>query len=66
MTLILDQEQTQVLRELLESARRELDLEIARTDTHDFREMLLRRVAVVEAMLRQLEAPDVLLANQIS
>ena len=57
MTLTCDRETAQVLREILGSALRELRVESARADVHDFREQLHRRERVVEGMLAQLE-PD--------
>jgi hypothetical protein len=57
MTVTFDRETAQVLREILESALRELRFESARADAHDFREALHRRERIVEGALVQL-APE--------
>lgn len=57
MMLTLDQEQSQVLREILEGALTQLRVESARADSHDFREILHRRERVVTALLEQLSEP---------
>jgi hypothetical protein len=54
MTLTFDREAAQVLREILDSTLRELRVESARTDTHDFREKLHRRERIVERLIAQL------------
>ena len=53
MQVTLDRDQTTVLREILESALKELRLESARADSHDFREQLHRREKIVESVLAQ-------------
>jgi hypothetical protein len=55
MYVALDQQQTDVLRELLESSLRQLRNESARADSHDFREMLHRREDVIEQLLSKLD-----------
>jgi len=57
MVLTLDQEQSQVLREMLQGAVTQLLLESARADSHDFREILHRRERIVTAVLAQLSEP---------
>jgi hypothetical protein len=54
MQVTLDRDETQILREILESQLKELRLESARADSHDFREQLHRREHVVEALRAQL------------
>jgi hypothetical protein len=51
--LTLDRDQTEVLREILEAALKELRIESARADTHDFREKLHKRERIVESLLAQ-------------
>jgi len=58
MQLMLDSDQTEIIREILDSALTELRFESARTDTHDYREKLHRRERAVEAVLDQLGGPD--------
>ena len=53
MQVTLDRDQTEVLCEILESSLKELRLESARADSHDFREKLHRREKIVEALLAQ-------------
>ncbi len=57
MTLTIDREQSQVLREILEGALTQLRVESARADSHDFREILHRRERVVTAVLERLSEP---------
>jgi hypothetical protein len=57
MVLTLDQEQSQLLREMLQAAVTQLRLESARADSHDFREILHRREQIVTALLAQLSEP---------
>jgi hypothetical protein len=59
MTLTLDQEQAQILREILSGQLNQLRIESARTDAHDFRVALHRREGVVEQLLAQLSEPAV-------
>jgi hypothetical protein len=54
MMVSLDTTQAEVLREILESQLKQLEIESARTDAHDFRERLHERTKVVESMLAQL------------
>jgi hypothetical protein len=58
MQLMLDSDQTEIVREILDSALIELRFESARTDAHDYREKLHRRERAVEAVLDQLGGPD--------
>jgi hypothetical protein len=58
MEVSLEYEQVNVLRELLESSLKELRLESARADSHDYRQMLHHREAVVEALLRKLATEE--------
>lgn len=53
MQVTLDRDQTQVLREILESSLKELRIESARADSHDYREQLHKRERVVESLLAQ-------------
>jgi hypothetical protein len=57
MVLTLDQEQSQVLREMLQGALTQLRLESARADSHDFREILHHREQIVTAVLAQMSGP---------
>ncbi|HEX3760199.1 MAG TPA: hypothetical protein VHW23_15890 [Kofleriaceae bacterium] len=57
MTLTIDREQSQVLREILEGTVTQLRVESARADSHDFREILHRRERIVSAVLAQLSEP---------
>jgi hypothetical protein len=54
MYIALDNQQAQVLRELIESNLKTLRNETARADSHDYREMLYRREAVLEQLLSKL------------
>ena len=49
--LELTREELDVLRQILEHAINELDIEIGRTDTHDFKEKLKRRRAMMGRIL---------------
>ena len=55
MQVNLDNEQSQVLREMLENTLTQLRVESARADSHDFRVMLHHREEIVEAMLTKLK-----------
>jgi hypothetical protein len=55
MVITFDTHETSVLREILASALTQLRNESARTDTHDFREMLHERERVVEELLNRIE-----------
>jgi hypothetical protein len=61
MYVSMETAQVELLRELLESSLKELRLESARADSHDYREMLHRRERLVEQLLAKLsiEAPTV-------
>jgi len=61
MYVAVDQPQAEILRELLDSSRKELLLEIARTDVREYREMLEERERIVEQLLSKLslEQPTV-------
>ena len=54
MTIIVDGEQTQFLRDVLEGTLIQLRIESARADMHDFRELLHRRERIVEKLLDQI------------
>jgi hypothetical protein len=54
MYVALDHEQVQTLRELLEATLKELRLESARADSHDYRDMLHHREQIVEQLLLKL------------
>ncbi len=58
MQVSLEYEQVQVLREVLQGSLKELRVESARADSHDFREMLHHREAVVEEVLSKLTAEE--------
>jgi hypothetical protein len=49
-------EELEVLRELLQNQEHVMDVEILRTDTHDFKEMLKHRREVLEKILGKLPA----------
>ena len=46
--------ESEVLREVLQHAINELDIEIGRTDTHDFKEKLKQRRAILENLIAKL------------
>jgi hypothetical protein len=54
MTIIVDGEQTQFLRDILEGTLIQLRIEIARADMHDFRKLLHHRERIVEKLLDQI------------
>jgi hypothetical protein len=54
MYVALDHEQAQTLRELLEASLKELRLESARADSHDYRDMLHHKEQIVEQLLVKL------------
>lgn len=54
MLISVDSYETTVLREILASALKELRIESARADVHDFREALHERERIVEGMLEKL------------
>jgi hypothetical protein len=49
--LDVSDEEATTLREILDSTRKELLHEDAKSDTREFREMVLRRLAIVERLL---------------
>lgn len=55
MQLVLDDRETVTLRELLEAYLPELQREIARTEQHDLRHVLVRRQELGERLLDQLQ-----------
>ena len=54
MYVSLDREQAEVLREILQNTLKQVRIESARTDAHDFREMLHHREDVLESLLVKL------------
>ena len=54
MYVSLDHEQAIVLRDLVTETLKQTRIESARTDSHDYREMLYRRERVLEQILDQL------------
>jgi hypothetical protein len=54
--LSLSEEEFRILAELLESERAKLLVEIRHTDHRDFREMLRRRLQVVEALAERVRS----------
>jgi hypothetical protein len=54
MTLELDNEQVDVMREILEAQQAQLLAENARVDSADFQRVILHRLEVVEHLLAQL------------
>jgi hypothetical protein len=55
MELILTDDETRTLRDLLSDYLRELRREVARTDAKDFRHGLVIRQELIERLLAQLE-----------
>jgi hypothetical protein len=51
MYISLDEDQEQVLREILENTLTQLRIESARTDSHGFHELLMKREQIVESLL---------------
>ena len=47
-------EELEVLREVLQHGLNEIDVEVFRTDTHDFKEMLKHRRQIMEHILAKL------------
>ena len=59
MYVAFDHEQVDMLRETVLHALKELRIESARADSHDFREMLHHREAVMEQILAKItETPS--------
>jgi hypothetical protein len=52
-------EEVEVLRDILQHNLSEIDVEVFRTDTHDFKEMLKRRRTTLEHLLAKIPAPAV-------
>lgn len=59
MQLDLTPEEVSILAEVLESAHSDLRMEIADTDSKDFRDMLKERKAVIAKVLAELGRPVV-------
>ncbi len=49
-------EELEVLREVLEREFKEIDVEVFRTDTHDYKEMLKHRRSILESLLNRFSA----------
>ena len=49
-------EELAVLRDLLERATHDIDIEVLRTDTHDYKEMLKRRRNLLENILSRVSS----------
>ena len=54
-------EELEVLRELLEHSLREMNVEVLRTDSHDFKAMLKHRIELIEQVATKLSATPVTL-----
>ena len=59
-TFELTAEEAEVLRDILQHNLNEVDVEVFRTDTHDFKAMLRHRRGLIEHMLAKLAAPAVI------
>jgi hypothetical protein len=57
MQLLLSPEETVILRDLLSSYLPELRREVARTDQHELRHLLVLRLDLAERLLGQLATP---------
>ena len=57
--LELTQEELDVLREVLTHCTSEIDVEVFRTDTRDFKEMLKHRREILEHILSKVSAAPV-------
>ncbi len=57
MQLILSTEESVILSDLLSSYLPELRREVARTDQHEFRHLLVLRLDLAERLLGQLATP---------
>jgi len=55
-TIEFTSEELEALRELLEHSQRELDVEVFRTDSPDFKQMLKNRRHTLEQILDKLSA----------
>jgi hypothetical protein len=58
-TIEFNPEELELFRELLEREQNELEFEVARTDTREFKELLKHRRAVLEHVLAKLPAVPV-------
>ncbi len=58
-TIEFTAEELEVLREVLQHGLSEIDVEVFRTDTHDFKEILKHRRDVLEHLLGKLPAAPV-------
>ncbi|HLJ88446.1 MAG TPA: hypothetical protein VKZ53_16620 [Candidatus Angelobacter sp.] len=56
MTVTLNDEEEDVLREIIEACRRELLWEISRTSHHEFKEGLKHKELLLEAVLNKMGA----------
>jgi len=56
MNIEFTPEESDVLLELLQNERKKIDVEISRTDTHEFKELLKHRRSVLEHVLAKLSA----------
>ena len=54
--LEFNSEEQEVLRDVLEHAIAEIDIEVFRTDTHDFKQMLKHRREILEGVLRKVSS----------
>ena len=54
MQISLEREEVELLRELLENTLTQLRFDSARTDTHEYRELLHARERIVESLLVRL------------
>lgn len=52
-------EELEILRDVLRHAASEMDLEVARTDSHDFKVMLKRRRDILDHVLTKLGSAPV-------
>lgn len=57
MTIELSDDEAQMLRAILESDRSDLRMEIANTDSQDFRDQLKRRERFLDQLLARLGRP---------
>jgi hypothetical protein len=58
MRLEINDDLAELLRETLQHTLHDLRIESARTDSHNYREMLHRRERCVEAVLEKLSQPS--------
>jgi hypothetical protein len=56
LNLEMTAEELEVLCEMLENELKKVDVEVLRTDTHDFKELLKHRRAVLEQVFAKLSA----------